>query len=517
MKVCSLMLLAAVTASGQCHGNGGQGRLRGSIPALGSVVTTAVSGLPGASYFVFASPDLAVTAVPGLGTVCLDVASPGFVSVYSGSLDASGSFAAPFPIPTTPPWGDLVYFLQGLVSDPLAPSGFALTNTLRKDYEVADSHVTLPAMARDRVGHTATHLPERDWIFHCGGAGDGTTEIYHALCRCFSQGPTMATPRSSHTATELADGRVLIVGGTSGQSDALSSCEIFDPATYTLQPAASLGTPRLQHRAARLADGRVLVVGGTMSGIQAPLGIWALGNVLDTAEIYDPISDTWSPAATPMSSRRTECELVSLPDDRVLVISGIIGESGGVFGSMLDISDTCEFFDPTTNAFSPGPFLGQGAGRFSHQASLRPDGSIVVTGGNRANFTLSLQYETTASTLILQQGSWSAGPMLPEPRSNHRQTVLPDGEVLLVGGLRNDQSMAVPDVILSASCLRFDGAAFHPLADLPSLRSDFGLATLNDGTVLVTGGTSEEFVTPFGFPLPVQVTVDAVSLYTPTP
>src|SRR5688500_6695323 len=71
----------------------------------------------------------------------------------------------------------------------------------------------------------------------------------------------LGTGRSVHTATLLADGRVLVAGGrVNGTADA--SAELYDPATATWSATDSLDTARALHTATRLLDGRVLVVGG---------------------------------------------------------------------------------------------------------------------------------------------------------------------------------------------------------------------------------------------------------------
>ena len=68
---------------------------------------------------------------------------------------------------------------------------------------------------------------------------------------------SMASARDNLTATTLANGRVLVVGGV-GES----TTELYDPATGTWSPGGTLNEPRWLHVAVRLADGRVLVAGG---------------------------------------------------------------------------------------------------------------------------------------------------------------------------------------------------------------------------------------------------------------
>ena len=80
-------------------------------------------------------------------------------------------------------------------------------------------------------------------------------------------GRAWRTAASAHTATALADGRVLLVGGddesgghTAGAN--LSSAELYDPAAGTWSPAASATVARAQHDATLLPNGNVLVTSG---------------------------------------------------------------------------------------------------------------------------------------------------------------------------------------------------------------------------------------------------------------
>ena len=78
----------------------------------------------------------------------------------------------------------------------------------------------------------------------------------------------MTTARYGQTATLLADGRVLIVGGGLGTTDfgiqdAHASAELYDPASGTFTATGSMYTPRGDHTATLLSDGRVLITGGS--------------------------------------------------------------------------------------------------------------------------------------------------------------------------------------------------------------------------------------------------------------
>ncbi|WP_437953785.1 kelch repeat-containing protein [Sorangium sp. So ce296] len=95
----------------------------------------------------------------------------------------------------------------------------------------------------------------------------------------------MSGPRSGHTATLLADGRVLVTGGATDGAEWVATAELYDPTTDAWIPAATMTSERSSHTATLLADGRVLAAGGAPAGA-APSA---------AAELYDPLSNTWSP------------------------------------------------------------------------------------------------------------------------------------------------------------------------------------------------------------------------------
>lgn len=87
----------------------------------------------------------------------------------------------------------------------------------------------------------------------------------------------MSAPRSTHTATLLSDGRVLLTGGWQGlfqdhssgrvfPDGAQSSTEIYAPATATSGATGSMAVERIAHAAVLLPNGSVLVVGEVQYG-----------------------------------------------------------------------------------------------------------------------------------------------------------------------------------------------------------------------------------------------------------
>lgn len=174
-----------------------------------------------------------------------------------------------------------------------------------------------PPLLESRAGSQTATLLADGRVLIAGGWQGGrpliTSEIYDPATNAFSFSGRMTTVRAEHTATLLPNGEVLLAAGVAASYDQpfLSSAELYDPATGTFRPTGRLITPRRAHIATLLADGRVLVTGGSS----------ARGNVLASAEIYDPVTGSFDSAGG-MTIPRYKHAAALLPDGKVLVIGG---------------------------------------------------------------------------------------------------------------------------------------------------------------------------------------------------
>jgi hypothetical protein len=106
-----------------------------------------------------------------------------------------------------------------------------------------------------------------------------------ALEKWMPTGP-LITPRASHTATLLRNGKVLVAGGKNSTFNVLSSAEMYDPATGKWTKTGELNVPRWRHTATLLSNGKVLVAGGAV-----------IVEATASAELYDPDAGEWTETA----------------------------------------------------------------------------------------------------------------------------------------------------------------------------------------------------------------------------
>jgi len=190
-------------------------------------------------------------------------------------------------------------------------------------YDPATGRFTsAPKMTTARSNHVAVLL-NNGKVLLAGGVGTGWTflasaEIYDPTSNTFATTGTMTTARESHTVTLLKDGQILITGGHQGRRAAItiySSCEIYNPANGTFTSAGNLTVKRHKHDAVLLADGRVLIAGGS----DERDGAGAYRN----AEIYNPTNKTFAAVSNMNASRyKLQGTAVLLKNGKVLIAGG---------------------------------------------------------------------------------------------------------------------------------------------------------------------------------------------------
>ena len=336
-------------------------------------------------------------------------------------------------------------------------------------------------MTTERSGHTATLLANGT-VLIAGGTRDATAELYDPSTATFAPTGGTMDARVGHSATLLSDGRVLIAGGWG-----LSSAEVYDPATGTFAATGSMIEDQAGHTATLLPDGRVLIAGGERAAPPWPTAA--------RPELYDPVSGTFSIAGAYAGTGTLYSDAGgpiwptanALPDGRVL----IVGENPP------------EIYDPTTSAFSLTSRMIAPAYQYGidwHTGTSLKDGTVLITGGNDDNTCGGF---ANAEIYDPNSGAFRLTGQMTTSRDIHTATLLRDGTVLLTGG---GEGWCFRSTLDSAELYDPETRSFVAVGRMSRSRTAHTATLLNDGTVLIAGGSS---YWPFS-------TTSSAELYRPT-
>ncbi len=338
------------------------------------------------------------------------------------------------------------------------------------------------SMKTNRQLHTATLLPNGKLLVAVGSNAGGSlnsAELYDPNgIVVWATTATLNVARESHTATMLANGRVLLAGGRRN-SAVTNSTEVYDYASGSWTGTGALGAGRTGHRATFLPDDRVLVTGNSIFADAS------------TAEVYVPDTGVWTNVA-PMNSPHYLHTATLLAQGSVLICGG----------ENLDWSATtnCDLFDPGSGGWTQTGSLG--TGRYWHTASLLRNGKVLVTGGYDYQNNLPV-YLSSSELYNPSTRTWSATGPLIQARSQHTATVLPNGKVLIAGGINNGFGTSSAELYDPVT------GAFAATGNLNVPRWSHTATILAGGLVLVAGGDT-------GYAFNGGTTVSTCELYDPS-
>jgi len=303
--------------------------------------------------------------------------------------------------------------------------------------------------------------------------------------------------RGIHLAATLPGGGALLMGGHT--SDALhipstNSTQRFDPAAETTLNGPDLpffvNTPETS--VVQLVDGGFLLIGG---GINS--NSFGLGADADRATLaFGPTDQQFVQVGNTQEHRRGFTLGTALLDGGALLTGG----SQGLF-----LFASAERFDPTTRHWSNTGSMS--VGRVGHTGTRLPDGRVLIAGGlTCCEFTPGLTRQVSTDTAEIYDpdtDQFTQTGSLAAARSFHTATLLPDGRVLIAGGVFGDDANPAP---VGAEVYDPSTGEFSPAGALQVARGTHTAVLLNDGRVLVVGGV--DAAQPF-------VGIQATEIYDP--
>jgi hypothetical protein len=446
-------------------------------PSISISPTSAVAGSPDLTLTVTAS-GFAFTSDPHKFNRAVWSATGSETSLATTFVN-SGELAAVVPAallsnPVTAQVFIEVWDKMGDVPDRTSPSvNFTVTSTTAHN---SSGFVPAGDMSTPRSGHTATLLANGK-VLIAGGGDDATAEIFDPASGSFTPTGSMSALRYGYTATLLANGKVLIIGGFGpGMSELprLNTAELYDPLRGTFSETGSMAFPRVLHAATLLSDGRVLVTGGTIDNVGG-------GVATATSEVYDPSTGAFTTVGN-MITDRAQHSATLLADGQVLVVGGWNGHAADAADDPPWDPLLAELYNP-----KPGTFISSGSmgtTRIGHTAIRLTNGKVLILGGipNPQNVHAPPIDTPYAQLFDAVAHTFTAPWNLTMSRTKYSATLLTNGTVLLAGGENLGRAVSTAELFDLAS------GSLTATGGLVTERKGHTATLLHDGRVLVTGG-----------------------------
>ena len=275
-----------------------------------------------------------------------------------------------------------------------------------------NSWVTMTPMPKGVAGAKATVVNSKIYVI-----ANKINYEYDPATNTWATRTPMPTTRSDGIAVATFQNKIYVIGGRINDGATTGINEVYDPATDTWETKTPMPTSR-EDLDANVVNDKIYLISGLVPDPKYPTtsNIFVLTNI---NEVYDPISDSWTTAASiPIASDDYASAVV---DDKIYVISG----------SSHDIQNLTQIYNPETNAWSYGTQIPRGvqaaaAGVITGTTALK---AIYVMGGFEG-FVWAVDY---VQIYCLENDSWTSGIPLPTARYDLALVVV-DDKIYAIGG-----------------------------------------------------------------------------------
>lgn len=329
-----------------------------------------------------------------------------------------------------------------------------------------------------------------------GGVGDegplSTVEVFHRDGFYFIGTGVMTSPRLHPAMTAIPRQGAVIAGGlrlaAAGTAmNPILSAERLDEDGRPLSVELSMGSPRVFLTAVSVegpnGENQAVIAGGTTS--------------LDVTEAKRQV-ERWDGSQflpyQPLLIARAGLASASLLDGRALLVGGFSLEPFGT-GVISKVSDSAERLD-TGDTSQPYDLITGMRPHWAHTATRLKFGDVLVAGGSSLSPDVAgIAVATSSADIFLPEfGGFSALPSLATPRAHHASAPLADGRAIVCGGAPIAGARVGEGVTPLGSCELLapseEGSGLEWSAGPSLLVPRFGHAMfgLPDGSVLVVGG-----------------------------
>lgn len=277
---------------------------------------------------------------------------------------------------------------------------------------------------------------------------------------------------SGHTG--LANGNTFVAGGHQANFVGLKSSVIFDQFAQSWTAKPNMFEARWYPTATELPDGRVLVISGAINCTDCYDDEAPHNGISKVPEVYDPVVNNWTQLSGATLNVPMYPHTFVLPNGKAFIGST---ETEPVVSRTLDIqTQTWEVVDPvkydggSAVMYEPGKIMKSGMGWSADYDDKPATSTTYVIDMNQQNAV------------------WRKTQSMNFPRTQHNLVLLPDGTTLAIGGGRDSNSSNVANAVYEAELWSPSTETWSVMAAMAKPRMYHGTALLMpDGRVLVAG------------------------------